>query len=223
MFLGHYAAALFAKRAVPSASLGALVAAAQLPDLVWPVFLLIGWERVEVAPGATAFTPLAFLHYPWSHSLLLVSLWAGAAGLAARLRGRRSAIAAAVGALVVSHWLLDFVSHRPDLPLYPGGPLAGLGLWRSVPATLVLELALFGGAAALALRSVLHPARVGRFAVAGFLGLLLLIYLANAAGPPPPSAPVVAWSALSLWLLVPWAGWLDRRGKVDETHPSRHT
>lgn len=225
MFLGHFAVALLAKRAVPAASLGLLVAAAQLPDLVWPIFVLIGWERLEVAPGDTAVTPLAFVHYPWSHSLLLVLLWAAAGALLLRISGRPRPIALAAAVLVVSHWVLDFVAHRPDLPLYPGGPVAGLGLWHSVPATLAVELGLFATGILAVLGSVLRPARVGRLAVGMFLGLLLAIYIANVVGPPPPSARVVVWLALALWLLVPWAVWLDRRRHeaVDETGPARHT
>jgi hypothetical protein len=225
MFLGHYAAALLAKRAVSVASLGALVAAAQLPDLVWPVFLLLGWERVEIAPGDTAFTPLSFVHYPWSHSLLLVVVWALAAALAARLRSRPLTVGAVAGALVVSHWVLDVVTHRPDLPLYPGGPIVGLGLWGSVPGTLLLELPMFLGAAWLSLRTVLRPQRVGRLAVGAFLATLLLLYVGNVAGPPPPSPKAVAVVALGQWLLVAWAAWLDRRhvDVVDESGPDRHT
>jgi membrane-bound metal-dependent hydrolase YbcI (DUF457 family) len=225
MFLGHYAAALLAKRAVPVASLGALVAAAQLPDLVWPVFLLLGWERVEIAPGDTAFTPLSFVHYPWSHSLLLVVVWALAAALAARLRSRPLTVGAVAGALVVSHWVLDVVTHRPDLPLYPGGPIVGLGLWGSVPGTLLVELPMFLGAAWLSLRTVLRPQRVGRLAVGAFLATLLLLYVGNVAGPPPPSPKGVAVVALGQWLLVAWAAWLDRRhvDVVDESGPDRHT
>lgn len=225
MFLGHYAAAFLAKRAVPVASLGALVAAAQLPDLVWPVFLLLGWERVEIAPGDTAFTPLSFVHYPWSHSLLLVVVWALAAALTARLRSRPLAVGAVAGALVVSHWVLDVVTHRPDLPLYPGGPMVGLGLWGSVPGTLLVELTMFLGAAWLSLRTVLRSQRVGRLAVGAFLATLLLLYVGNVAGPPPPSPKAVAVVALGQWLLVAWAVWLDRRhvAVVDESGPHRHT
>jgi hypothetical protein len=225
MFLGHYAAALLAKRAVPAASLGALVAAAQLPDLVWPMFLLLGWERVEIAPGATAFTPLAFVHYPWSHSLLLVVLWALAAATVARVRRRPLAVGAVIGALVVSHWVLDVLTHRPDLPLYPGGPLVGFGLWRSVPGTLLVELVMFLGAAWLSLRTVLRPERVGGLGLGAFLATLLLLYVGNVVGPPPPSATAVAVVGLAQWLLVAWAGWLDRRrvGVVDERGPDRHT
>ncbi len=81
MFLGHLAVAYAAKRAAPKASLGALFAASQLPDLIWPVLVLTGTEKVEIKPGITAYSPLEFVSYPWSHSLLMVILAGGAAGL----------------------------------------------------------------------------------------------------------------------------------------------
>src|SRR5688500_398942 len=118
MFIGHFAAAMAAKRVAPGVSLGWLVAAAQLPDLLWPVLLLAGVERARIAPGDPAFTPLAFDHYPWSHSLLMVALWG--ALLAGLHRWRRGGVAGGsivLAALVVSHWVLDWVTHRPDLPL----------------------------------------------------------------------------------------------------------
>ena len=87
MFIGHFAVALAAKRAAPRASLGWLVVACQLPDLIWPVLLLAGIERARIEPGNTAFTPLAFDHYPWSHSLLLVVIWGAALAALYRLRG----------------------------------------------------------------------------------------------------------------------------------------
>jgi hypothetical protein len=130
-----------------------------------------------------------------------------------------------IGALVVSHWVLDVITHRPDLPLYPGGPVLGLGLWRSVGGTLLVELAMFLGAAWLSLRTVLRPERVGGLALGAFLATLLLLYVGNVAGPPPPSATAVAAVGLGQWLLVAWAGWLDGRqaGVVDERGPDRHT
>src|SRR3954447_26978834 len=126
MFLGHFAVALAAKRAAPRTSLGTLVLAAQLLDILWPVLLLAGVERVEIRPGDTAFTPLHFEHYPVSHSLATSIDWAGVFGTAyyAITRYRRGAVV--IAALVVSHWALDWITHRPDLPLWPGGPLEGL-------------------------------------------------------------------------------------------------
>lgn len=132
MFIGHFALGFAAKRAAPRISLGILFAAAQFADLLWPVLLVFGIEQVRIAPGNTAFTPLDFVNYPVSHSLLMLLIW----GL---LFGMLYKTPVLVG-LVVSHWILDFVTHRPDMPLYPGGPKLGLGLWNSVPATVAVEV-----------------------------------------------------------------------------------
>ena len=111
MFIGHFAAAMAAKRVAPKVSLGWLFAACQLPDLIWPVLLLAGVERARIEPGNTAFTPLAFDHYPWSHSLLMVAVWGGALALLYDLRVRRRGKALVIATLVVSHWLLDWITH----------------------------------------------------------------------------------------------------------------
>ena len=119
-----------------------LVAAAFGLDLLWPAFLLLGVEHVRVDPGNTAFTPLAFDSYPWSHSLAAALLWAPSPPVAiGGLDGLRPRIL--IAAAVVSHWVLDFVTHRPDLPLWPGGPQVGLGLWNSIPGTILVEGTLF--------------------------------------------------------------------------------
>src|SRR6266702_1654805 len=140
MFLGHFAVALAAKRAAPRTSLGTLLSAALWLDLLWPVLILFGTEQVRIDPGNTAFTPLDFESYPWSHGLLPVLGWSVAAAVFYRARTGYRRGAAVVGFLVFSHWVLDFVTHRPDLPLWPDGPRVGLGLWGSVAATLAVEL-----------------------------------------------------------------------------------
>lgn len=210
MFVGHFGVALAARKVAPRPSLGTLVLAALLVDGIWPVFLLLGWERVEIVPGITAVTPLRFVSYPYTHSLVAGLLWgtllAGAYFLS---RGDRVG-AFWLAALVVSHWGLDFVSHRPDMPLWPGGPKVGLGLWNSVPATLVIELALFGGGVSLYASATRPRDRLGTYTFAAFVGVLAAIYLANVFGPPPPSVQVLAWSGLLGWLFVAWAYWIDR-------------
>jgi LexA-binding, inner membrane-associated putative hydrolase len=210
MFLGHFGAALAAKRVAPATSLAMLFVAAQLVDLLWPVLVLAGVERVRVEPGNTAFTPLAFEHYPWSHSLLMVLAWAAALGVAyaARTRDRRGA--AVVAALVVSHWLLDVLTHRPDLPLAPGAPAVGLGLWNSVPATIAVEGALFAAGAWLYARQTRPSGRRGTIALGSLVAVLVLVYVASVLGPPPPSAEAVASAGLLMWLFVAWAAWVDR-------------
>ncbi|HZS40787.1 MAG TPA: hypothetical protein VFF06_28335 [Polyangia bacterium] len=210
MFLGHYAVALAAKRAAPRTSLGTLFFAAQFLDLLWPVLLLAGVEHVRIAPGITRFTPLDFYDYPISHSLAAALVWSlvVGGGYFALRRDRRAA--AIVGALVASHWLLDLVMHRPDLPLLPGGDVktVGLGLWRSVPLTLALELGLFAAGVAIYLRATARAGSIGLWAM---LALLVAAYLGAAFGPPPPSESALAVSALALWLLLPFAYFVDRR------------
>ncbi len=209
MFLGHLGVALAAKRVAPKVSLGVAMAAATWIDLVWPLFVLAGVERVEVRPGDTVMTPLAFVEYPYTHSLLAVLGWSvlAAALYAAFRRSWRGSLV--VGALVTSHWVLDFFTHRPDLPLWPGGPVVGLGLWNLPALTLLLELAIFVGGVALYLRTTQPLDRVGRWSLAGLVALVSAIYVVNLAGPPPPSAEAVAGAALAAWLLVPWSAWVD--------------
>lgn len=211
MFVGHYAAAFGTSKLAPRPSLGLLFAAAQLPDLLWPVLLLAGIERVEIAPGDTAFTPLAFTHYPWSHSLLMVVVWGLVAGVVYGLwsRDRRGAIV--IGLLVLSHWVLDAVTHRPDLPLVPGGDArVGLGLWNSLPGTLVVELALYGLGLLIHARATRGRDRVGRWGLWGLAALLVIIELGSVAGPPPPTVRALAWVALAAAVFPLLAWWVGR-------------
>ncbi len=217
MFLGHLALGFAAKRAAPRVSLGTLVAAAQLVDLLWPLFLLLGVEHARIDPGNTAVTPLDFSYYPWTHSLLMGAVWALVFAGIWYTRKRDPGTALLLGALVVSHWVLDFISHRPDMPLFPYGLRVGLGLWNSVAATVVVEGALFAGGVALYLRATRPLDRVGRFATYGLIGFLVLVYLANMLSPPPPSIRAVAWGGLAGWLLPLWAAWADRHRSAGQT------
>jgi membrane-bound metal-dependent hydrolase YbcI (DUF457 family) len=211
MFIGHFALGFAAKTATPRVSLGTLFLAAQFIDLLWPTFLLLGLERVRIEPGATAVTPLVFEHYPWSHSLLAVIGWAVLlAGLHFLwVRERRSALLLA--ALVVSHWLLDLLVHRPDLPLLPwGDTVAGLRLWASLPLTLMLEVPLFALGVWLYARSTRARDAAGRWGLVGLVLFLFVIYAGNVLGSPPPSVAAIAWIGQLQWLLVLWGYWVDR-------------
>lgn len=216
MFLGHFAVGLAAKRVVPTVSLGVLFAGAQLADLIWPNLVLAGIEKVEVRDGITAVTPLDFVHYPWSHGLAPLWLWGALFAAAVLLLrppppGRRGVVAATLALVVVSHWLLDWISHRPDLPLgLTDERRFGLGLWQSRPWTLLVELGLLAVGTVLYLRSTRARDRVGSIGLIALLAILVAIYLASFFGPPPPSATVVAISAELLWLFVLMAWWVDR-------------
>lgn len=217
MLIGHYAVALGAKKFAPKTSLGTLVAASVFLDLLWPWLLLAGVEIVVIAPGATKFTPLDFVSYPWSHSLLASVMWGVGFGLGyfALARERRGAIVA--GLLVTSHWLLDLFVHRPDLPLAPGSNIKlGLGIWNSVPLTLILELGLFALGVWFYCAVTQARDRIGRFGLIGFLAFLLAIYAAAVLGPPPPNVNAIVWTDNAQWLLILLALWVDghRSGRV---------
>jgi len=210
LLIGHFAVALGAKKAAPKASLGTLFLAVQLADLLWPIFLLLGWEQVRIAPGNTAFTPLDFVSYPYSHSLLAELLWGTLLALLYFALRRDARAAVIVGLCVPSHWLLDFIAHRPDMPIVPGGPRYGLGLWNSPPATLAVEIVLYALGIAIYLKATRASDRTGVYALWSLLVFLFVIYLGNAFGPPPPNVTMLAFTALALWLTVPWAAWADR-------------
>ena len=209
MFIGHFALGFAAKRAAPRLSLAVLFAAAQLADLMWPFLVALGVEQVRIDPGITAFTPLDFVSYPYSHSLLFLGIWGTLFGLicAGVVRDRR--LVGWIAALVVSHWVLDWITHRPDMPLYPGSEKFGLGPWNSVPATIVVELAMFAAGVWVYIRATRARDRVGRRAFAAFVGFLLATYAANL-GPPPPSVTVLVVSEIvGAGLLMVWAWWFD--------------
>lgn len=224
MFVGHLAVAFAAKKAKPEVHVGWFIVAVSFVDLIWPILLLLGLERVEVEPGNTAFTPLAFVHYPWTHSLLMGFAWAAVLAGLARWRGVARNGAALIGALVLSHWVLDFVTHRPDLPLWPhGGPLLGLGLWNSIGGTFAIEGAMWTVGIAM-WYSACRPRGVGGWAaIVSFVLVSTVIWAGGAFAPPPPTAQDVAVGALMGWIIVPWAWWIERasapRGSLRENRP----
>ncbi len=219
MFLGHFGLGFAAKPAQPTISLGVLFAACQFADLLWPTLLLLGLERVEVMPGATSTTPLDFVSYPYSHSLLMLCAWGMLWGVAYYVLRRASLPAAVtVGLLVVSHWLLDLVVHKPDLPLTPWGTARfGLGLWNSLPATLAVELVVFAAGVGIYARSMRARTRAGSVSFWLLIAFLLIVYLATVFGPPPPTPAAIAWSAQAMWLIVAWGYFVDRSRSVDGT------
>lgn len=215
MFLGHYAVALGAKRAAPKTSLGTLVMASQFIDLLWPILLLTGIEHVRLSPGNTVVTPLDFHDYPISHSFTGVVVWSlvVGGGYWAIRRSWKSALV--VGLAVISHWLLDLIVHRPDLPLTFGGDThVGFGVWNSLPLTLVSELGLIAAGTLVYLRSTQPRDRIGSIGFAAMLVVLVGIYLANVFGPPPPDVGMIAVAGNASWLFVLWAAWVDRHRTV---------
>jgi membrane-bound metal-dependent hydrolase YbcI (DUF457 family) len=212
MFIGHFAMAFGAKRCAPQASLGVLFLACQLADLIWPSLVLLGVEKLAIEPGVTVMTPLDFLYYPYSHSLMALLLWSVVFALlytVLRRAGRRAAVVLAL--LVLSHWLLDVLTHRPDMPLtLSDAGRVGLGLWNHPVAAVSLELSLFAAGVWLYAARTRALNRVGSVGFWALVVFLLAVYAGNLLGPPPPSSMAVAWSAQALWLLVAWGFWVDR-------------
>ena len=212
MFIGHFAVAFGAKRAAPELSLGTLFLAAELADLIWPTLVLAGIERFEIQPGITAVTPLDFVHYPYSHSLVALVAWGAALGIVyLMVRKGRAAAAALLASVVVSHWVLDVISHRPDMPVtLHGDERLGLGLWNSIAVTATVEGAIFAVCLWIYLRTTRPVDGTGRWALSALVVFLLVVYVLNLLGPPPPSIGAVAWSAQAMWLLVACGFWIDK-------------
>jgi hypothetical protein len=212
MFIGHYAVGLASKKLAPSASLGVLVAAPILLDLLWPIFLLLGWEHVYVEPNSNPFLRFSFDSYPISHGLVAVVGWATL--FAALYYGfTRYGIGALVIWMgVISHWILDALVHRPDLPLYAGSTrLVGLGLWNHRWQTIAVEVALLVLGVLVYLRQTQARDKIGVYAFWGYVAFLLLAYASVAFGPPPPaSIRKIALGTLATALLIPWAWWFDK-------------
>lgn len=211
MFIGHYAVALVSKRFAPRTSLGALIAAVSLLDVLWPIFILLGWEQVRIQPGNTAFTPLNFVSYPISHSLAAALGWATLFALLYYLITDYGKGTLVIWVGVVSHWVLDWISHGPDMPLYPGSPRFGLGLWNSIIATVVVEGLMFAIGVWIYLRVTRARDGIGRWALRAFVAAVSALYVANLFSPPPPNVRVLGMGALALSLfLILWAWWADR-------------
>jgi len=210
MFIGHFAVGFAAKRVAPRLSLGALFAAVALADIIWPVLVALGLEQVRIDPGNTAFTPLDFVSYPYSHSLVLLCLWGILFGLvcARIVHDRRMLVVAAV--LIVSHWVLDWLTHRPDMPLYPGSIKLGVGLWNSIPATVAVELVMFTAGIWIYAHATRPRDAIGRRAFPAFVGFLLVAYVANIGSPPPSIGAIVVVGLLGTPALLLWAWWFDR-------------
>jgi hypothetical protein len=219
VFIGHMAVGFASKRVAPKASLGVLMAAPMALDLLWPLFLLAGWEQVRVDPGNTAFTPLDFVSYPYTHSLAMSMVWGALFALIYWSITRYLTGAVVIGFGVVSHWILDLFTHRPDLPLYPGGTARlGLGLWNSAAGTIAVESVMFAAGVWLYASITRARDRAGSYGFWAFVAFVVLVYFANAFGAPPPSAEFVGKLSLAIWLIPLWTWWFDRhRGVIAAT------
>ena len=210
MFIGHFGVALAAKRVAPRTSLGTLILGAQFLDLLWPILLLLGMEHVRIAPGITKVSPFDFYDYPISHSLATATGWSVPVGGIYFLVRRYARGSWNVGLAVLSHWVLDFLVHRPDLPLWPRGPCVGLELWDSC----ALEVLFFGAGLAIYLATTAPRDAIGRYVFGLLMALLFLGWISTLLSGPPPSVNALAWGALTMWITVPWGCWADSHRTV---------
>jgi membrane-bound metal-dependent hydrolase YbcI (DUF457 family) len=211
MFIGHFAVGMAAKSKKPSLSLGTYFLAVQFVDLLWPTLLLLNLEQVVISPGITAMTPLDFVHYPYTHSLIMGLVWAAVGFILIYLSKKDSSAALIIAACVFSHWILDFFTHRPDLPItLSESTKVGLGLWNYKLATIIIEAGLFIAGTWLYAKSTKAIDKIGNYGFWGLIAFLVLISVSNILGPPPSSVEALAWAGQFQWLIVIWAYWVDK-------------
>ncbi|HRN27999.1 MAG: hypothetical protein IT276_15745 [Ignavibacteriaceae bacterium] len=211
MFIGHFGAGFAGKKFEKSASLGTYFMAAQWIDLIWPILLLLGIEKAKIKPGVTSVTPLDFTYYPFSHSLFGVIVWAVLFGMVYFLIKKKSRTAIILALLVLSHWFLDLLVHIPDLPIFPGYSLkVGFGLWNSFAASIILEGVVFSLGVYLYYKATKTKNKIGTYSLIGLILFLVVMYVSNLVGPPPPSMEMIGIVGNAQWLIVLLGYWIDK-------------
>ena len=215
MFIGHFGAGFAGKKFDNTASLGTYFMAAQWIDLIWPILLLLGIEKAEIKPGVTAVTPLDFTYYPFTHSLIGTIVWALLFGAVVWFFITKTKTALILALIVLSHWFLDLLVHAPDLPIFPGLSLkVGFGLWNSFAATIILEGLFFVVGVYLYYKSTKAKNKTGTYSLIGLIMFLIVMYISNLVGPPPPSMELVGIVGNAQWLIVLWGYWVDKNREV---------
>ena len=234
MFAGHVGAGLAIGHMERRVNVGLFVAAALFLDMILWLFVLLGWESVAIPSNFASTHQVEFL-FPYSHSLASSVVWsvlaaAGAWVVCAHLGPARVRVALLIAAAVFSHWLLDLLVHRPEMPLAgAASPVVGLGLWNSMPVALVAE----GAVVVLGMLLFIPGGGLprGRSVAIAVLSLVVLVFtvLGMTLAPPPPSGAAMAGSTLvtlvAVCALVAWLGRLPRDNRalpiVQHRHPAR--
>jgi hypothetical protein len=217
MIVGHYGVSFAAKAADNRIPLWLLFIAAQFVDVLWAFFVLLGIEKVGIVPGITASSPLDLYYYPFTHSLLASFVWFGVAVVGYRLLrpGKGTwRMGLIVGAAVLSHWVLDLLVHRPDLPLYDDAAKVGLGLWNYPAVSFLLEAGLLLGGMWLYLRGTFPVNTGGKYGIPVLSAILLISLAGTSVGPALPSPAAYATVGLISYFLAAGAVyWLERKRK----------
>ena len=217
MFIGHFAVGFAAKKFAPRPSLGTYFLAVAFLDVLWPIFLIFGIETVAIEPGNTLMTPLNFISYPYSHSLLMTIVWATLFAFVYNYIRRDIHGAKILWVAVASHWILDTVTHRADLPLFPGSNVfIGFGLWNSILGTLIIEGAMFVFSVFLYDEITQPKDRTGKLSFWTFVSVMTMLYVMNVNGPPPPSVELLKWVSPAItWLFLLWGYWMDKHRELN--------
>ncbi|MCJ7824481.1 MAG: hypothetical protein MUP44_06230 [Anaerolineales bacterium] len=205
MYLGHFAVGLAAKPVVPKVSLGILLVATQVIDILYAIFVLVGVGH----PGGAS---------PWDHGLVMSLIWSATAFVISFLFYRDIRSGILIGLLVLSHWVCDFISWDHVLPLaFSDSPRVGLGLYNSVPVMLAGDFGLFGGALTLYLFRTKANDRTGKWAP-WFLVAYLIALIPTSLLP----GKLVIIMALGMTLVVPFGMWIDRHRSVIPVRGKKH-
>jgi membrane-bound metal-dependent hydrolase YbcI (DUF457 family) len=217
MFIGHFGIGFGVKKIAPKISLAYLFIAAQFLDLLWPTLLLLGFEHVKISPGITKATPLDFIDYPISHSLIMVLVWGIVLGFITWLFMKNYKYPVIIFICVISHWILDLIVHRPDLPIMPGDSVrVGFGLWNSPLIASIIEGIIFIVGVFLYYKYTSSNNKFGKYGLIALIALLIIIHIANITGPPPPNVTAIAWAGQLQWLFVIFAFYVDKNRVVME-------
>jgi len=206
----------------PAISLCVLFIAAQFLDLLWPSLLLLDIEHVVISPGITKVMPYDFIDYPISHSLIMVVGWGFILALLAKFMFKNLKYSIIIFLCVISHWFLDLIVHRPDLPIIPGdSTLLGFGLWNYPFLTALIEGVIFIAGVFLYLKATSSKNNHGKYGLIVLIALFITIQVGSMLGPPPPSVSAIAWVGQSQWLFVILAFYVDKN-RIATNYQTEH-
>jgi hypothetical protein len=207
MFVGHFGVGFGGKRLAPRTSLGTLVLSAMLADLLGFTFVALGIEHIGIQRGITRVNALNLYDFAWSHSLLMDVVWGALLAGGYFLFRRYSRGAWVIFAVVLSHWVLDWLSHRPDMALAPGfHRYFGLGLYNSPLGLLIVEGAIWIAGIITYLRTTRSKGVAGNLVLGLGIVIFTALWLLSFNGAPPPSIHVLIVVDLFLFPLV--IGWM---------------
>jgi hypothetical protein len=214
MFAGHYGVGYGGKEADRWVPLWVLFIAVQFLDVVWTILVLANVEKATIVPGLTDASDFQFTYYPYSHSLTAAIGWSVLAYAAVRLLAprawRTNAAGLLVGVAVLSHWPLDLIVHRADLPLWDDTNKVGLELWSNAPVTFVVESILVILGVLLYVRATKDGARAG-LAAAWILAAVIVVIDAVAVFGTSDSVKTAAATGLFGYLFLAALAWLVDR------------